>query len=81
MDVVVSDNVFRRATEESIDTGPGSPHRGDAAAKPQKPSGPSYVKWSKSRLLNTLRVGNCCNGLCLITAAIVCFIPAVPDSM
>ena len=79
------DNVFRRATEESIDGVPKSAHSPTSAigstsgmsGKPKK-SGSSYMKWSKSRLLNTLRCGNFCNGICLIVVAIVAFI--VPTS-
>ena len=37
-------------------------------------SAPSFVKWSKSRLVNTVRFANFCNGVALVTFAIVSFI-------
>ena len=43
-------------------------------AEPKAAKGPSWFTWSKSRLLNTLRVLNACNGLCLVTVAVVSFI-------
>ena len=77
-DVVVP-NAFRAASGSNAGAGdvpggagatPAAPAPGAAKESPK----PSWTRWSKSRLLNTLRLINMCNGLCLVTVAIVSFL-------
>jgi hypothetical protein len=74
-DVVVP-NVFRAASGSNAGAGdvPGGAGATPAAPAPKESPKPSWTRWSKSRLLNTLRVINMCNGVCLVTVAIVSFL-------
>jgi len=72
---VVVANVFRAAAGAAPSDGalavPAAPA---AASSAGVHGGPSWTRWSKSRLLTTLRLVNCCNGACLVTLAIISFL-------
>jgi len=68
---VVTANVFRAASGSDAGAVPqrGAVIGGDG---PRKKKG--YITWSTSRLVNTLRIGNCCNGLILALLSIFVFV-------
>lgn len=68
-------NVFRAATVG--DTPPADAAPPTPADQKKGARKPSWVGWSKHRMLNTLRLANCCNGVCLVTIAIISFLVPV----
>ena len=70
---VVVANVFHAAAA-AADGGAPAAAAPPPPPPPQSVKGPSWNTWSKSRLLVTLRLVNCCNGACLVTLAIVSFL-------
>jgi hypothetical protein len=72
----VVENVFRAAL--GADASPAQQPQPAPGSSPKGPKGPddSYDprKWTKSKALTTMRMFNCCNGCCLVIAAVIAFL-------